>query len=164
MVAAESVVVVTKPGGGNQTSGCGLGDTSPECGGSNLCFTDPHDPTVHPNQVTGVSISIPTFNGSSHLPFTGRLDLNWSPSESLKAYQRGRDFLTFDKFNIYRGDAVDLASIPGTTPPTDISVVNFFHDSGLKPFTKYYYKIAEVDHEGNIGPLSAELFMVTAGG
>ncbi len=150
-------------GGGNQTSGCGLGDTSPECGGSNLCFTNPHDPSCTPAQVTDVTISIPTSTSGDHLPFTGQFDLNWSPSESLKAYQRGQDS-DFDHYNIYRGNTSGFSITPGTTPPTDISVVNGFHDSGLKPFTTYYYRIAEVDHEGNIGPLSAELFMVTAGG
>ena len=153
-------------GTGNETETapeCGLGGTSPECAGSNLCFTNPHDPSCTPDQVTGVSISIPTFSGGDHLPFTGQLDVGWAPSTSLQAYQRGQDS-DFDHYNIYRGNTSGFSVTPGTTPPTDISVVNGFHDSGLNPFTTYYYRIAEVDHEGNIGPLSAEQFMVTAGG
>ena len=56
-------------------------------------------------------------------------------------------------YNIYRGNSSGFSVTPGTTPPTGIAFSNSFHDTGLGPSTTYFYKVAAVDKEGNIGPL-----------
>src|SRR4029079_6296038 len=57
-------------------------------------------------------------------------------------------------YNIYMGTKSSFRVIPGVTEPTGTSTTNSYSSTGLKPSTKYYYKIAAVDDSGNAAPLS----------
>jgi len=57
-------------------------------------------------------------------------------------------------YNIYMGTKSSFRVIPGVTEPTGTSTTNSYSSTGLKPSTKYYYKIAAVDDSGNAGTLS----------
>jgi hypothetical protein len=72
----------------------------------------------------------------------------------------------FHHYNVYRGSNSGFVIIPGVTPPVGSSSVKTFSDSGLKPFTTYFYKVAGVKlvgtySEGTIGPLSSEIVAKT---
>ena len=61
-----------------------------------------------------------------------------------------------DHYNVYRGTTAGFTVTYGTTTPVGQPATNSFSDTGLTPSTTYYYKVAAVDHSGNIGPLSVE--------
>ena len=58
-------------------------------------------------------------------------------------------------YNIYKGTKSSFKVTPGVTVPTGTSTTNSYSLTSLKPFTKYYVKIAAVDNSGNIGTLSS---------
>ena len=57
-------------------------------------------------------------------------------------------------YNVYLGTKSSFKVSPGVTIPTGTSTTNSYSSTGLKPSTKYYYKVAAVDNSGNIGTLS----------
>ena len=57
-------------------------------------------------------------------------------------------------YNVYLGTKSSFKVSPGVTVPTGTSTTNSYSSTGLKPSTKYYYKIAAVDNSGNMGSLS----------
>ena len=67
-VGEVSVVQVTKR---KRHQSADLAVRSQSAQDQNCALLNPHDPACTPDQVTGVSISIPTFSGGDHLPFTG---------------------------------------------------------------------------------------------
>lgn len=91
-----------------------------------------------PAQVTGLSVK-------SISP--SRLDLTWTQiTES-----------NLDHYNIYRGSTSGFVINIGATQPIDTSISNSYSDTGLNPSTTYFYRVAAVDKDGNIGPLSSEI-------
>ena len=67
-----------------------------------------------------------------------------------------------DHYNVYRGTTAGFTVTYGTTTPVGQPATNSFSDTGLTASTTYYYKVAAVDHSGNIGPLSIENSGTTA--
>jgi chitinase len=62
----------------------------------------------------------------------------------------------------YLGTKSSFKVSPDVTVPTGTSSTNSYSSTGLKPSTKYYYKIAAVDNAGNIGRLSSQVSKTTA--
>jgi hypothetical protein len=104
-------------------------------------------PNEPPIQITGLTISRTTSTSIS---------LVWNSNSDPD----------FSHYNVYRGSNSGFNIIPGVTAPVSSSTVNSFTDSGLKPSTTYYYKIAAVElvgtySDGTMGPLSPEIVAKT---
>jgi fibronectin type 3 domain-containing protein len=73
-----------------------------------------------------------------------QLDLKWSKLQVSN----------IDHYNIYRSKSSKFTVTLGVTEPVAKSSGTSYSDKGLTPNTKYYYKVAAVDADGKIGPLS----------
>lgn len=99
--------------------------------------------TQAPSQVAGLSVS--TISDS-------QLNLAWTQNNEPD----------LDHYNIYRSSSSGFTATPGTTPPSGTSNTNSYVNTGLKPSSTYYYRVAAVDKSGNIGSLSVEKSGTTA--
>ena len=89
-----------------------------------------------PKQVTSLTVSSVSST---------ELSLKWTANKESD----------FSHYNIYMGSKSSFKVSPGDTPPTGTSTTNSYSNSGLKPSTTYYYKVAAVDKAGHIGSLSS---------
>ncbi|UOQ47654.1 DNRLRE domain-containing protein [Gracilibacillus caseinilyticus] len=74
-------------------------------------------------------------------------------------YGRAFDNTEVESYNIYRSTSSDFTPDDSNLAGTARGLS--YTDNGLLPNTKYYYKVAAVDVQGNIGPISDEASAVT---
>ena len=93
-----------------------------------------------PAKVTGLTVT-----QSSSSPRT-QLNLAWNANTEPD----------LNHYNVYRGTVAGFPVTPGTTVPVATPTTNSYMNTGRTPGTTYYYRVAAVDNDGNIGPLSDE--------
>jgi hypothetical protein len=96
-----------------------------------------------PGQVTGLSA---TAAGSS------QINLSWSQNPANE---------NIVHYNVYRGTTPNFTVNTATDTPIAQPTTTTYSDTGLSASTTYYYKVAAVNSNGVIGPLSAETSATT---
>ncbi|CAM3723342.1 Ig-like domain-containing protein [Marinicrinis lubricantis] len=75
------------------------------------------------------------------------------------SYGMASDNTEVDEYRIYRGMTADFPADEAHLAGTSRSLS--YLDKGLLPETTYYYKVAAVDAQGNLGPVSSAVSAVT---
>jgi Fibronectin type 3 domain-containing protein len=84
---------------------------------------------------------------------TTQLNLSWTQNEESN----------LNHYNVYRGTNSGFSINPDTASPVGTPTTTAFADTGLIASTTYYYRVAAVDNEGNVGDLSSEQSGTTSG-
>ena len=108
--------------------------------------TDILEPPQLPSQVTGLSATPAGCN---------QITLSWNPNPANEQIAH---------YNVYRGTTPDFAVNTATDSPIAQSTTTTYTDTGLSASITYYYKVAAVNSNGGIGPLSTVALDTTNAG
>jgi hypothetical protein len=129
----------------------GLPEGLPDAGDA---LSNPETPPSSCLPQGGTSPLVTGLAGSSKT--STQINLFWNPSTDPNLSQ----------YYVYMGTSAGFSVIPGVTIPVGTSaagtsISNSYSVTGLNPSTTYYFKVASVDKEGNISPLSSEISVKT---